>query len=734
MADGDQRSKDRQRIAELCALLHGHAHRYYVEHAPVITDGEYDTLFRELQRLEEKYPDLVTESSPTRRLGSDLSGSFAKIPHVRPILSLANAFDKSGVLSWERRVKRLEPEASFQYVVEPKFDGLTIVLRYEDGVLVQAATRGDGEVGDDVTANAATIGTVPLQIPLLGRGQAPSLLVVRGEVLFKKDAFKSLNAAREAAGEQRYVNPRNTASGSLKQKDARQTAQRDLTAYVYDIVLAEGAPESSRVAQLAYLKHLGFATPPDVDRCGDMKYAMQQLEWWTERRDDLEFEIDGVVIKVDDMALFDRLGVVGKDPRGAVAFKFPAAEAATVLQDVVPQVGRTGRITPTAVLDPVFVGGVTVTHASLHNYDQIAALDVRIKDTIILKRSGDVIPYVAGPVPAKRTGDEEIIMPPGYCPACGEHLERKEDMVDLFCVNARCEERIFRSVSFFVSRPAMDIDGLGPQTLRQLITADLIADAGDIYRLKTEDLEALDGFAEKKVQNLHAAILASKERPLERLLVSLGIPGIGASAAELLTAVYPSLRELGTVAASIKQIEDDLALHVPRALSIVLKYARSVNPWKNIQNKLEEVPDEVDIQSPIERLLALVRPLLEKDGIGPTLIEQLVEWFAYVPNLELVAKLEAAGLTTQAQSRAVEDDSLQGLTFVVTGVLPSMTRQAAREYITARGGRVVSSVSKKTSYVVAGEKAGSKATKARSLEIPLISEEDLRSLADAGTT
>ncbi len=733
MVDDGPPNRVRLRVSELCALLHKHAHSYYVRHAPVITDAEYDALFRELQSLEEQYPELVTASSPTRRLGSDLSVSFSKIPHVRPILSLANAFDEGAVQSWEQRIRRLEPDANIGYVVEPKFDGLTIVLRYKNGVMVQAATRGNGEVGDDVTANAATIRTIPLRIPAASGHEAPPVLVVRGEVLFTKKAFKALNAARDLAERPRYVNARNTASGSLKQKDARKTAQRDLSAYVYEIVHSEDLTTSSRLAQLAALKDLGFVTPPNVDTCGDINCALQRLRWWSDRRDTLEFEIDGVVIKVNELDIFDRLGVVGKDPRGAVAFKFPAAEATTMLRSVVPQVGRTGRITPTAVLDPVFVGGVTVTHASLHNYDQVAALDIRLQDTVILKRSGDVIPYVEGPVPAKRTGDEKVVTPPIFCPACEQPLERKPEMVDLFCVNGRCAERTFRSVSFFVSRPAMDIEGLGPQTLRQLIGAELITDAGDIYTLQPADLEGLEGFGDKKVQNMQTAILASKERSLERLLVALGIPGIGASVAALLTTEYSSIRALGEAANSIRIARKDLAAVTPRALDLALKYARSANPWKNIRGKLNEPPECSDLQAPFMRLLELIQPMLHKEGIGPTLVRQVVDWFAYEPNRELVAKLEAAGVTTQADIQKPTGGHLHGLTIVITGSLPSMTRQEAKAFVTGHGGRVVSSVGLKTDFVVAGKKAGSKAAKARSMEIPLISEEDLRSLAHNGT-
>ena len=741
MADDPRLSAAKLRAAELRSVLHGHAHRYYVLHDPDVTDAEYDELFRQLQALEQDFPQLVTPDSPTQRLGSDLSADFAKVRHERPILSLANAFDPAEVSAWEARNRKLEPDACLRYVVEPKLDGLTIVLRYEDGVLARAATRGNGEVGDDVTANARTVGSIPLRIPLSGPESAPALLVVRGEILFEREAFAALNRARTAEGLPLYVNARNTASGSLKQKDARKTAERDLKAYAYDIVHASASVPGSRTGQLAYLARMGFAVPPFIEESTDLDGALERAGWWLERRDDLDFEIDGVVIKTDDVALFQRLGIVGKDPRGAIAYKFPSAEATTRLLEVVPQVGRTGRITPTALLEPVFVGGVTVTHASLHNYDQIAALDLRQGDAIVIRRSGDVIPYVVGPVVARRMGAERTVTPPERCPVSGDVLVRGEGMVDLFCPSRDCPERVFRTVTYFASRGGMDIEGVGPETLRKLIDEGLIKDAADLFSLRAEDLEPLEVFGEKKSSGLVASIDAARTRPPAQLLVSLGIPGVGSSVAGLVTRLYSRLSDLADVASAIRGREQEMAALLPassvRPLDAALRYAASADPWKNISRVLLPPESELGardaeaLQQAAAALLDLVSPLLNLEGIGATLVRQVVDWFGEEAHDDLLRKLEAYGVSPRAEAPPTGGSSLEGLTFVVTGTLPTLSRSEAKAFITDLGGRVTGSVSRKTDYVVVGENPGSKAAKARDLGIRMIGEEELRSLAGA---
>ncbi len=739
MVEASRHGTAERRAAELRRMLHEHAHRYYVLHEPSIPDGEYDQLFLQLRALEEKYPHLVTRDSPTQRLGSDLSRDFAKARHERPILSLANAFGEEGVRAWQERNRRLEPDVPLRYVVEPKFDGLTIVLRYEHGVLVRAATRGNGEIGDDVTTNARTVRTIPLRIPVTGSGTVPPVLVVRGEVLFEKEAFQVLNQARLSAGLPQYVNARNTASGSLKQKDAAKTAKRNLMAYAYDIVYAEGPTANSRFAVLDYLGRLGFSTPPFVEACGALEDALRRAAWWAAKRDSLDFEIDGVVIKVDDLAVSARLGVVGKDPRGAIAYKFPSAEATTTLLEIIPQVGRTGRITPTAVLEAVFVGGVTVTHASLHNYDQIAAMDVRLGDTVVVKRSGDVIPYIKGPVQGARTGSECVVSPPVRCPVSGDRLLREEGTVDLFCPNAACSERIFRSVAYFASRAGMDIEGLGPQTLRQLIAEGLIRDAADLFSLRAKDLELLEGFGQKKAGGVVASIDAARTQSLERLLVSLGIPGVGTSVASLVTQAFMSLAEIGAMAKAVRGLEEEIAALLPesreRALDLALRYAGSANPWKNIQRAIGPgyaslaAEEQVLLQRHYSGIMDLAAPLYGLEGVGSTLVRQMVDWFTKESNGLLLRRLAAAGLRPEHSNQS--SGRFDGLTFVITGTLPTLSREAAKAYILRRGGRVAGSVSRKTDFVVVGQKSGSKAARALDLGIRLLSEQELRSLAEA---
>lgn len=727
-----------QRAEELRNVLNQHSHRYYVLHDPVISDAEFDRLYDELKVLEAQYPHLVTLDSPTQRAGSDLSPEFAKARHDRPILSLAKAVTADELRAWEERNRKLEPDVSFRYTVEPKYDGLSIILRYEDGLLVQAATRGNGEIGDVITHNARTLPTIPLRIPVTNGRPAPAVLVVRGEVLFQKEAFVALNRARAAANLPLYINARNTASGSLKQKDATKTAERDLTAFVYDLLVVEGAVFASRHAQLAYLKELGFLTPKEATLCEDLHTVIERLAWWSDNRDGLPFEIDGVVVKLDDLPVAERLGVVGKDPRGTIAYKFPSSEETTTLLDVQHQVGRSGRITPTAVLEPVFVGGVTVTHASLHNYEQIAALDIRLGDTIMVKRSGDVIPYVTGPVASARTGEERPVGVPERCPVSGDALVRPPGMVDIYCPNPLCPERIFRGVVFFASRGGMNIEGLGPQTLQLLIQEGLLTDEADLFTLSLEQLESLEGFAEKKARGLLASLEEAKSRPPEQLLTSLGIPGVGETVARLLIKAFPDLSELRRVATRLAELEGRVAAMIPRvtreALEIAMRYARAKDPAAGIQRALSPEfescteDEQKALLDYMTRLQERVAPLYDLEGVGPTLVRQIADWFSDSDNGALLDKLRAAGLQLQREPAAQTVGTLDGLSFVLTGSLPTLSRAEAKAFIEQQGGSVKGSVSKKTHYVVAGENPGSKAAKAQALGIVILTEEELRAL------
>lgn len=660
-----------ERAAELRAQINYHSYRYNALSDPLITDAEYDALFNELRDIEREHPELITPDSPTQRAGSDLSEGFAKVRHPAPILSLSNVYNEAELRAWEERALRLLPAgAQLDYTLEPKLDGLTVVIHYENGVLMQAATRGNGEIGDDVTANIRTIRTIPLRIPTRPDGPpAPQRLVVRGEVLFLKHAFEAVNQQQIEQGLPVFINARNTASGTLKQKDSRITASRPLTAYVYAIVDAVGITLDKQWDMLEYLRDMGFSVAPGSAYYPTLTDIIQQIPAWESRRNQLDFEIDGVVIKVNDLRVAAELGVVGKDPRGATAYKFPAQEATTKLLNVVANVGRTGRIVPSAQLAPVFLGGVTVSNATLHNYEIVKALDIRIGDTVVIKRAGDVIPNVIGPVIGARDGSEVPITPPERCPFCDTPAIQPEGAVDTFCPNPHCPERVFRQVEFFVSRGAMDIEGMGPQTVKTLIDQGLIRDEADIFSLVAEHLLPLEKFAEKKVQNLLASIEAAKGRPLERVLTSLGIEGVGSTVAQALAAHFGSIDALSN---------------------------------------------------------ATVEMLENVEGVGKILAQSIIDWFSDPYHQEVLGKLRAAGVNMQAEAREQISHELEGLTFVLTGTLPTLSRDAATELIEDHGGKVVGSVSKKTSYVLMGESPGSKAEKAAQLGVPIISEDDLR--------
>ena len=729
-----------ERVVTLRALLTEYNYQYYVQHTPVVTDGEYDALYQELQELESNHPELVSPDSPTQRVGSDLEQGFEKVAHIRSVLSLAKALGGEDLAAWQIRNRKLEPEASFTYTVEPKFDGLTIVLWYQDGLLTQAATRGDGEIGDDVTGNARTIQSIPLRIPVVGSAPPPPVLVVRGEVLFTKEAFIALNRARVTAGEPEYVTARNTASGSLKQKDTRLTAKRNLSAYVYDILHVEGALPASHYDRLQWLNEVGFMTPPDIACVDGLDGVLDHIAWWKAQRDDLPFEIDGVVVKVDDTDLEHRLGTVGKHPRGAIACKFPAEEATTKLIAVKPQVGRTGRLTPTAHLEPVLVDDVTVSRASLHNYEQVAQLDIRIGDEVILKRSGDVIPYIVGPVTSMRTGEEHVVSPPETCPFCDTAVLSHEDFVDLFCPNTKCPERVFQNACFFASKAGLDIDGLGPKILQQLIEAGLVRDEADLFTLTAEQLLSLDRFAERKTTELLKSIDAARTRPLKKILTALGIPGVGGAVANILLEAFSSLEMLVQMAQAIRALEEDIATLLPYGeppLSVALRHAHLKDPEAGITRTLNAMlEDSQDLEIVLARfrdILNIIAPLHALDGIGTTLIQQVLDWFAQPENIDLLKKLKAAGLKLEHTKAKDASQILQGFTFVITGTLPTLSRSQARTLIESHGGKVTSSVSKRTSYLVAGEKAGSKLTKAQNLQVPILDEAALHQLMGHGT-
>ncbi|MCP4358450.1 MAG: NAD-dependent DNA ligase LigA [Chloroflexi bacterium] len=667
----------KNQLTQLRSEINYHLYRYHVLDAPVISDAEYDQLYQELLRLEQEHPELITADSPTQRAGAEPLDAFSKVTHPAPILSLSNAFNTEDLFAWRQRSGRYlpDPEMTLDYVVEPKLDGLTVVLTYRDGDFVQGATRGNGQVGEDISQNLRTLKAIPPRIPIDPHSNLPipPYLVVRGEVFFLLDKFETFNAARLEAGESQYMNPRNAASGSLRQLDPKVTAARPLTLYCYDLIAWEGVSvPDTQWQRLDYLRQLGFPVSTDSQHCAHLEQVAQAYEQWIETRNQINYEVDGIVVKINDRPLADSLGFVGKDPRGAVAMKFPAQEKTTRLLDVQVNVGRTGILAPNAILEPVEISGVIVQHATLHNYDEIGRKDIRIGDTVLIKRAGDVIPYVIGPIPDLRDGSEQIISPPTHCPFCGEPVHKREGEVAVTCNNPTCPEQLVRRVEYFVGRSAMDIDNFGGKTGALLIEQGLLQDIADIYFLDQEALLALEGFKEKKVDNLLAGIEASKSQPVTRFLTALGIRFVGSVVATLLLETFGSL--------------DNLA--------------------KTNQETLEEI-----------------------EGIGPQIAASVGDWFADKRSQQLLAKFRQARLPFAMEKTAATPPHLQPLTsatFVITGALPTLSRKEAKALIEANGGKVTNSVSKKTSYLLAGEKAGSKLTKAKSLNIPVLSEADLQ--------
>jgi DNA ligase (NAD+) len=666
-----------RRIDYLRKEINFHDYRYHVLDDPVISDYEYDQLMRELRTIEQAHPEWITTDSPTQRVGAEPAGKFEKVRHPAPILSLANAFDENGVRDWYERILKLENAISqVDYVVQPKIDGLTVVLHYRNGFFIQGATRGDGEVGEDVTSNLRTVKSLPIRIPVDPDGPIPpDYLVVRGEVFIPIKEFQALNKRLEEAGEKTYLNPRNTASGSLRQLDPSLTANRPLTLLTYDIVTFEGGTASprSQVDLIEFLRSFGFPVV-DTDYCPTMDAVISAYQRYLEKREKISYEIDGAVIKINPLDVYRKLGFVGKDPRGAIAYKFPALEMTTTLLNIGVNVGRTGVLTPYAMLEPVNIGGVVVKQATLHNFDYIREKDIRIGDRVAVKRAGDVIPYVIGPITELRKGEEKVYKPPNVCPACKQAVEHLEGEVAWYCVNAACPAQVIRNIEHFVSRGAMDIVGLGIKIVEQLVQAELVHDVADLYSLKKEDLLNLEGFAEKKADNILQAIENSKKQSLERLITGLGIHGVGEVAA--------------------------------RDLAITFR--------------------DIDILSNIT-----IEELQTVEGIGPNIAQAIVDWFRRERNMLVLEKLKKIGFWPVEEQTTLVDlysQSLAGLTFVVTGTLPGFSRDEVKLYIENRGGKVTDSVSSKTDYLVIGENPGSKRDKAQRLNIPILEEVDLRKM------
>jgi DNA ligase (NAD+) len=659
------------------------ANRLYHEHdAPELPDAEYDLLVRELRELEALHPELASESSPAESVGGSASATFAPVVHAVPMTSLDNAMDADELRAWGDRVVRGLGGTVPTFVAELKFDGLAMSIRYQGGRLVQAATRGDGKVGEDVTANVLTIADVPTSLP----AGAPDVLEVRGEVYMSTAVFEALNEAYLAAGERPLVNPRNAAAGSLRQKDPAMTAKRRLSFWAYQLGEVVGGPAfGSHHDTLDFLRGLGFPINPEVRLLDSIDAVHAHCAHWQEHRHDLAYEIDGVVIKVDDLAQREVLGFTSRAPRWAIAYKFPPEERATILRDIHVSVGRTGRATPFAVLEPVFVGGSTVGMATLHNQDQVAAKDVRPGDTVIVRKAGDVIPEVVGPVVTLRPEGSEPWVFPTTCPCpLRSTLVRLDGEADTRCIEPACPFQRDQRIIYWGSRGAMDIEGLGERTVLQLTDAGLVRDPADIYSLSVGQLAELDGFARVSAQKLVDAIQESKDRPLPKVLTALGIKHLGPSASQALAAAFGTLR------------------------------------------RVFEASDEERAQV---------------DGVGGVIAAALGRWYAEAPNREYLDRLEAAGVNFGSEeevlaalaARAAIPQTLAGRNVVVTGAVPGHTREGAEEAIVLRGGKSPGSVSKKTFALVVGEGAGAnKLTKAEELGIPQVPAEHFEELLETG--
>lgn len=667
------------RVRQLHEQLHAHSHRYYILDEPSISDAEYDALLRELQTLEAEHPELLTPDSPSQRVGAAPLSDFTPVRHAVPMLSLGNAFSQEELEDFDRRVRtRLETadDDAVVYVAEPKLDGLAVSLRYEQGIFVQGATRGDGTTGENVTENLRTIGMIPLRLAL---DPPPPVLEVRGEVFMDAAAFIDANNAALAAGRKAFVNPRNAAAGSLRQLDSRKTAERRLSIHLYGIgeTVAVDLPDS-QYDTLRWLAAIGLPVNTEVQRCQGAAACYRYYEQLLARRGELGYDIDGVVFKVDDFQAQRELGFVSRAPRWAIAQKFPAEEATTRLASVEFQVGRTGAITPVARLDPVFVGGVTVSNATLHNLDEIERKDVRVGDTVVVRRAGDVIPEVARVVLEARPADVSRITLPARCPVCGSEVVRADGDVVARCVGGmQCDAQRRESLKHFASRLAMDIDGLGDELIEALVDAGLVGTAADLYRLEAEQLAALPRLAEKSAANLIAALEASRQTTLARFLFALGIRHIGETSARTLATHFGSLDAV---------------------MSADTECLEAVN------------------------------------DIGPKAAQSVVAFFANEGNRQVIRDLQSLGVRMPEHEREQQQTVLAGKTYVLTGTLDSLTRDAAKERLQRLGAKVSGSVSKKTSAVFAGEAPGSKVTKAEALGVPVLDESQLLALLDGSTT
>jgi DNA ligase (NAD+) len=661
----------KKEIEELREKLRYHEYRYYVLDDPEISDAAYDRMMNRLKELEAAHPELMTPDSPTVRVGGAPREGFTKVRHARPMLSLDNAFSYDALRDWDRRVRETSGQEKIEYVAEHKFDGLSISLQYVDGVFARGVTRGDGTTGEDVTPNVKTIRSIPLRVDAatLKKVKLPSDFEVRGEVMMTKKAFEALNREQERIGGKIFVNARNSAAGAVRMLDPSITAARRLDFFAYYVLVDGKVPFAKHSESLQALKQLRFRASDDWKLCVGIQAVIGYCEDWDAKREKLAYEIDGVVIKVNSIAIQNELGYTSRAPRWAIAYKYPARQETTVVNDIIVQVGRTGTLTPVAVLEPVQVGGVTVSRSTLHNMDEIERLGLQIGDTVLIERAGEVIPHVLKVV--KEGKNRRPFRMPKHCPECGSTIHHVEGEVAYRCVNAACPAKRKESILHFAGRHAMNIDGLGEKIVDQLVDKGLVKDVADLYSLKLEDLAALERMAEKSAQNLLDEIEASKKNSLARLIYALGIQFVGERTAQLLAEHFSSLEEL----AEAKEEE------------------------------LEEVPE-----------------------VGPKVAASIVEFFSEPANRQLIKKLRKTGVHPTAEKRVVKSQKLAGKSFVFTGGLANRSREEAGELVIQNGGKVSGSVSKKTDYVVVGSDPGSKYEKAKELGVTILTEAEFEKL------
>ena len=661
----------RKEAEELREKIRHHEYLYYVLDAPEISDAAFDRLVERLKEIEAAYPDMVTPDSPTMRVGGAPREGFTTVKHARPMLSLDNAFSYDALRDWDRRVREGTGREEIEYIAEHKFDGLSISLQYEDGVLARGVTRGDGTTGEDVTPNVKTVRSIPLHMDAatLKKCKFPSSFEVRGEILMTRKAFDALNRQQEETGGKIFVNARNSAAGSIRVLDPSITAQRKLDFFAYFLYVDGKMPFAKHSESLETLKKLRFRASDDWQLCDGIEEVIKYCEAWDTKREKLAYEIDGVVLKVNATALQNELGFTAKAPRWAIAFKYPARQETTVVNDIIVQVGRTGTLTPVAVLEPVQVGGVTVSRSTLHNMDEIERLGLHIGDTVLIERAGEVIPHVLKVV--KEGKHRRAFHMPKKCPVCGSAIHRVEGEVAYRCVNSACPAQRKESLLHFAGRHAMDIDGLGEKIVDQLVDNGLVKDAADLYSLKLDEVAELERMAEKSAQNLLDEIEASKKQPLSRVIYALGIQFVGERTGQLLAEQFGSLEELAEASA------DDL----------------------------EKVPE-----------------------VGPKVSASIADFFSEPANRKLIKKLRDTGVRPTAEKRELKSDKFAGQTFVFTGALERRSREEAGEIVQQHGGKVSGSVSKKTDYVVVGADPGSKYDKAKELGVAILTEAEFEKL------